>query len=75
MKNKILFSCTELFSHSVLEVVEYTSEYKLNIVCCKGKCSELKLSINFIASSFTEKTRNLMQKELKEFLVGLNAIF
>lgn len=75
MKKKILFSFIELFGHSVLEVVEYMTEYKLNIVCCKGKYSELKLSINFVASSFTEKMRNLRQKEMKEFLVELKCHF
>ena len=55
----------------VSEVTEYMTEDNLNIVCCKGKYSELKLSINFIAAYFTAKSRSLRQKELKEFSTGL----
>lgn len=43
----------------------------LNIVCCKGRYSVLKLSIHFIAAYFTGKSRSLRQNELKEFSAGL----
>lgn len=43
----------------------------LNIVCCKGKYSKLKLSIKFIAAYFTAKNRSLKQNKLKEFSAEL----
>lgn len=41
----------------VSEVMEYMTEDNLNIVSCKGKYSELKLSVNFIAAYFTAQSK------------------
>lgn len=47
--------------------MECMTKDNLNAVCCKGKYSKLKLSIEFIAAYFTAKSRTLKPNKLKQF--------
>lgn len=47
--------------------MECMTKDNLNAVCCKGKYSKLKLSIEFIAAYFTAKSRTQKPNKLKQF--------